>query len=405
MGNIISLTDEKCIDISVQLYNKYRNESWILSPNQCLEKSNSWFGNEKFKIPFVKEELKNNRIHFGLESGVFFLSKELYKPEMGSYLVEQIMNQPFNILLVSKRKRGNVLPFIRKESIQSYINSNDFNENKQKDIFSFIDGDKWSVYSHEEECVITLTDQELTFLKELKKNLLNEIEIIENLNKKEEEKKVESLESKKLSLLQEFDKNGNGEIDIIEGNDFNILLKKHQKTITDIDKNYIQKFVKVSSYLKHKKRNIKSIFNSLKETPNQEVLKEYVETLKDECHNYNLVVFNSLNMIVSLVEDEMITFYEIYEVFDTLNIFDSKHEKDISNKLMNIGDGIEDLMYEVRTMGNRISNSIEELSCITEESNRQLTDQLSEIDSTLKVGNLINTINTYQNYKSNRKLK
>ena len=66
-------------------------------------------------------------------------------------------------------------------------------------------------------------------MKELKKNLLNEIEIIENLNKKEEEKKVEYLESKKLSLLQEFDKDGNGEIDIIEGNDFNILLKKHQK--------------------------------------------------------------------------------------------------------------------------------------------------------------------------------
>ena len=37
-------------------------------------------------------------------------------------------------------------------------------------------------------------------------------------------------------------------------------------------------------------------------------------------------------MIVSLVEDEMITFYEIHEQFDTLNMFDSKHEKDISQK-------------------------------------------------------------------------
>ena len=41
---------------------------------------------------------------------------------------------------------------------------------------------------------------------------------------------------------------------------------------------------------------------------------------------------------------------------------------------------------------------------ITEESNRQLTNQLSEIDSTLNVGNLIGVINTYQNYKINRKL-
>ena len=384
MGNIISLTDEKCIDISVQLYNKYRNESWILSPNQCLEKSNSWFGNEKFKIPFVKEELKNNRIFFGLESGIF------------------ISNE---ILLVSKRKRGNVLPFIRKESIQYYFTFNDFNENKQKDIFSYISGDKWDLYSHEEECVITLTDQELTFLKELKRNLLNEIEIIENLNKKEEEKKVESLESKKLSLLQEFDKDGNGEIDIIEGNDFNILLKKHQKTITDIDKNYIQQFVKVSSYLKTKKGNIQSIFNSIKDTPNQEILNECVEILKGDIHSYNLILFNSLNMIVSLVEDEMITFYEIHEQFDTLNMFDSKHEKDISQKLSNIGDGLKNLIYEIRDMSDSINNSIGELSYVTEESNRELTKQLSEINSSLGVNNLLTGIQTYQMYKINKNTK
>ena len=85
-------------------------------------------------------------------------------------------------------------------------------------------------------------------------------------------------------------------------------------------------------------------------------------------------------------------------------MFDSKHEKDVSQKLTNIGDGLKDLMYEVRRMGNKISNSIQELSYVTEESNRQLTNQLREIDSTMKVGNLINTINTYQNYKTNRRL-
>jgi hypothetical protein len=49
-------------------------------------------------------------------------------------------------------------------------------------------------------------------------------------------------------------------------------------------------------------------------------------------------------MIVSLIEDDMITFYEIHERFDNLNIFDSKHEKDISQRLINIGNGIENLI-------------------------------------------------------------
>ena len=135
------------------------------------------------------------------------------------------------------------------------------------------------------------------------------------------------------------------------------------------------------------------------------MLNEYLEILKDEIHTYNLVLFNSLNMIVSLVEDDMITFYEIHEMFDTLNMFDSKHEKDISQKLTNIGDGLKDLMDEVRRMGDKISNSIGELTYVTEQSNRQLTEQLSEIDSTMKVGNLVNTINTYQNYKNIKNTK
>ena len=56
-------------------------------------------------------------------------------------------------------------------------------------------------------------------------------------------------------------------------------------------------------------------------------------------------------------------------------------------------------------MGNQISNSIQELSYVTEESNQQLNEQLSEIDSTMKAGNLINAINAYQNYKINKNTK
>ena len=226
------------------------------------------------------------------------------------------------------------------------------------------------------------------------------------LQEQEQEKqRLKELQVSQINVLSELDKDGNGEVDVVEGNDFNTLLKKHQKSIVEVDRNYVQQFVKVSSYLKTKKGNIQSIFNSIKDTPNQEVLNNYVEILKDQIHTYNLILFNSLNMIVSLVEDDMITFYEIHEMFDTLNMFDSKHEKDVSQKLTNIGDGLESLMYEIRDMGSQISNSFDELSYVTEQSNEQLTNQLSEIDSTMKVGNLISTINTYQNYKNNRNTK
>ena len=239
----------------------------------------------------------------------------------------------------------------------------------------------------------------------LKSRKQNEKQRLKDRTYLKEKKRRKDLKKSQVQILSELDKDGNEEVDVVEGDDFNLLLKKHQKSIVEEDKKFVQQFVKVSSYLKTKKGNIQSIFNSIKDTPNQEVLNEYVEILKGEIHTYNLVLFNSLNMIVSLVEDDMITFYEIHEMFDSINMFDSKHEKDVSQKLTNIGDGLESLMYEIRNMSNQITDSIGELSYVTEQSNEQLTKQLSEIDSTMKVGNLISTINTYQNYKNNKNTK
>ena len=253
--------------------------------------------------------------------------------------------------------------------------------------------------------------------------VISDLELLRGLNREFKNQKksiiyllnqlnhLNNLKQSQTNVLSRLDKDGNGEVDIVEGGDFNILLKKHQKRIIEIDRTYVQQFVKISDYLKIKEKNIQSIFNLIKDTPDQEMLKEYVEILDDECVTYTQMLFDSLNMIVSLVEDDMITFYKIHEMFDTLNMFDSKHEKDLSQKLINIGDGLDNigeglgsLMYEIRDMGDKISYSLDNLSYVTEESNSRLEDQLTEIASTMKVGNIINTINTNQNYKTNRRL-
>ena len=62
----------------------------------------------------------------------------------------------------------------------------------------------------------------------------------------------EALDALNLSPLSGW------EVDVIQGNDFNTLLKKNQKSIVEVDRNYVQQFVKISSYLKTKKENIQS---------------------------------------------------------------------------------------------------------------------------------------------------
>ena len=85
---------------------------------------------------------------------------------------------------------------------------------------------------------------------------------------------------------------------MLEGNDFNLLLKKHQKSIIELDRTYVQQFVKVSSYLKTKKDNIQLIFNSIKDISNEEELNEYVGILKNEIHSqsYHILFFKYDNL-------------------------------------------------------------------------------------------------------------
>lgn len=250
------------------------------------------------------------------------------------------------------------------------------------------------------------------YIENLEKNIpeiMKYWEIQEENLRIQEEKRMFELNLSKTSVLNELDKDNNGQVDLVDGESFNKLLTKNQKSIIEIDKNYIQKFVKISMYLKTKKSNTQKIFDSIKDTKNDKELNELVNLLKNQIHTYELLVFHSINMITSLVDSDLITFYEIYECFDQLGVFNSNWENEVSNKLTDIGDGIRDLMYSIYQMENKIVNSISNLTYITQDSFRELNmsvnNQLSSIDSSIKFNNLLTGIQTYQMYKINQNTK
>ena len=130
-----------------------------------------------------------------------------------------------------------------------------------------------------------------------------------------------------------------------------------------------------------------------------------VEVFKDYVHSYNLLLSSSLSLIVSLTNNDMITFFEIYETLDKLNIFDSNHEKEVKEKLSNIEYGLIKMRNEINVMNNQICNSLEQLSEITLESSNMITNELNSVNSSLQMNNLLQGIQVYQNYKTNRRLK
>lgn len=246
------------------------------------------------------------------------------------------------------------------------------------------------------------------------KSSLEEYEINKINNEKDrlrriEEERILNLNTQKINIISDLDKDSNGEVDLIDGETFNKLLTKNQKIIIEIDKNYIQKFVKISIYLKTKKSNTQKIFDSIKDTKNDTELNELVNLLKNQIHTYELLVFHSISMITSLIDSDLISFYEIYECFDQLGVFNSNWENDVSGKLSNIGEGIKDLMYSIYHMEQSIVNSLDNLSYVTQDSFQDLRNsidsQLSSIDSSIQCNNLLTGIQTYQMYRINQNTK
>ena len=367
-------------EIFIECFEKKRNSNQILNEKDIsgLRKGifsgvfGKW-GNYKFKL----EKYQKN-ILFGLKSGIVFYEKE----------VLFIINKD---KVEDKSYNSKTYPIMEGMHL----------DHRHKNLMVKYGYDQYA---------IPLTNFDYEFFKlffksySFKLSEKNEKKLVRN--KKIDENKKIKLKKTQNKILNELDKDGNGIVDDIEDNNgFDLLLKKHQKDIIEIDRKYVKEFVKVSNYLKTKKKNIQLIFNSIEDTSNQEELTNYLGILKNEIQSYNIILYNSLNMLVSLIEDQMITFYEIHDSFDKLNMFNSNWENEVAQKLSNIDDGLNNLMYSINEMGQNIIQEIGQLSYVTAESNQMLTNKLQEIDSSIQANNLLTGIQTYQMYKINKNTK
>jgi hypothetical protein len=364
-------------------YNDNKSNELIISRNEIISIMNSSFSISPFftQAKEIRNLIKENDMIFGIKDYIIFTESKFLICKLG-YGNSEIFDIKYFLDLdgcpKTLWKTGNITMKGR-EVTKVKTMKNDF--------FSTCENLKLIISNY------------IKYLDNIKRI---EIETRNENNRIEEENRIKKLTVEQNLVLQNFDKDGNGEVDIISGNDFTTLLKKHQNKIIELDKNYIQKFVKVSSYIKTKKENIQIIYNSISNTKHQKELEDYVGILKNEIHNYNLILYSSLSMITSLVNEDMITFYEIYESFDKLNMFNSNWENEISQKLTNIGDGINNLMYAIQDMGDSIVNELGNLSFLTEELNNSLTTQLNDVESAINTNNLLTGIQTYQLYKINK---
>lgn len=380
----------------LQLFEKYKNEPWVLSDSEIKNKRNSFFPS-KWKV----YAFRDFSYKYGLKCGIVL---DEFRHLIFLYSSNKHLIVDFNKLTLKE------------------LNGIFWFDTPKRICFKDKMNASFTSTGEAETLSIEVSSPESKFLKEFLKEFKNHInKKIESAEKKKsnavkrEKERVANLAKRKESSLLVFDKDSNGIVDVIEGaDDFLTLFKKHQKAIIEIDKDYIQKFVKTSNYLKTKRRNIQSIFENFQKADTLKDLKNRVGILKNDIHTYEVLLMHSLTMIMALLNEDMITFYEIYETFDKLNVFNSNWENevsgklsDISGKLSDIGDGLNQLIYSVNKMNQDI---VQELSCLTyttdvsfEKLKDSVSAELSSINSSIQFGNLLSSIQTYQLYKINKR--
>ena len=225
----------------------------------------------------------------------------------------------------------------------------------------------------------------------------------------------ENLNKLKTSLQQTVDKDANGQIDLIESSVFIEAVKTHQKEIQAINPDFVKNFVKLENHLASRRSAIKRIFKHLMKfkfrtsfTGMRTIAKETVENwelqknfLMGEMKAYTAVQYNAIHMVNALLTDDMITFYEIYEAFDKLEIWHSQYEKVSTAQLQSLNDNIRSLIRTTEESTNRIVDGLGDLTYRMAKQN----DNLKEIHGAVTAGNLLSAINTFQLHRISKNTK
>ena len=243
--------------------------------------------------------------------------------------------------------------------------------------------------------------------------VFNVIQNKENKRKRDSERKnkikekKDRLNNKIINFISKYDQDGNGLVDITESDTFDKIIKKHQEKIIEVDNKYIQKFVKISKFIKTRSDEINEIILHLKKIKNNQELNDFKIVFEQMIKSYNLIQVHSLNMVSSLLEKDMITFYEIYEMFDSLDIFNSKWERDLTNNLLNLNEKISNVSKSLGTINHTnqiLVSGISKLSYNINSMKNSVNKQLEDVNSSLNFNNLLTVVNTYQLHSQNKKL-
>jgi hypothetical protein len=233
----------------------------------------------------------------------------------------------------------------------------------------------------------------------------------------------------------------NNELNISHPDEIRNLILKNQDKISTVERKYILDFLKLHKYLFNQKDLIFESIELLKLHEELSDIDSWTDVIKNQIGSYNVIYLNAVTLIVCLCENELVVFYELYETFDELGVFETNYEKEVLESLNTIGSNINNLnknivhkLMLIEHQLKNISHGINELNHTMQQNiqainnledsivssfksletsignnfnqlSQNISGHLSKIESGIAYNNLISTVSAYQLYKINKQTK
>ena len=205
--------------------------------------------------------------------------------------------------------------------------------------------------------------------KKLKNNFFNKRKLYKNqealvndLLVKIKSIKGDSLNQLINSFQKEFDVNSDKTVDIIQhDNEFKKLINTNQEKIINFEKSegrdFIRQFVQLANFLNQKEKELQSYFTRVSDISILERFDGFERGFKSQIQFYNVCRINSIQMVTSFINDDRVTFYDLYEKFDKFGVFNSHFQNQLLSSLNLLNANIGSLVDEIRDMSLNIESN------------------------------------------------
>lgn len=164
----------------------------------------------------------------------------------------------------------------------------------------------------------------------------------------------------------------------------NIITNNQSK----FEKSLIPNLLKAYSYYEEQIRTQNVIFNNLQHIDCHSLKARSVDYSVESIKVFSTIIkvfeITILEMLKSYLDNDLITFYLIYNKFEEMGLFLSKGEKLIIKGLHDINNNLDNLITNIDFLVDRVS---------------EIGLSMNEINTNINFANLLTTINTYQLYK------